>query len=336
MPIKTAVIGFGYWGPNLARNVFQSSSMKMEVICDISQSRLDKAYKLHPSVKLTTDFNTVIDDKRIEAVFIATPVNTHYELAKKALLNGKHVLLEKPMTGSFKEARELVEIANKMKKVLLVNHIFLYNGAIRKIKEIVDKKDLGDIKYIDSTRINLGMFQQDINVLWDLASHDIAIVNYLIEERPRYVQAIGKNHYHPDIENIAFLILHYNSGLIAHFNCSWSSPVKIRQMLIGGLKKKIVFNDIEPSDKIKVYDSGMTFKTLKDKQKVLVDYRVGNITIPKFSIDEPLTLVIEDFTKAVRMNKKPLSDGKAGLEVVKILDLAQKSIKQNGKLMLYK
>ena len=336
MPINTAVIGFGYWGPNLARNIFQSTSMSLEVICDISQARLDKAHKLYPSVKLTTDFNEIIDDNKIEAIFIATPVNTHYELARKALLKGKHVLLEKPMTGSLKEAKELLKISKKMNKVLLVNHIFLYNGAIRKIKEIIDKKELGDIKYIDSTRINLGLFQQHVNVLWDLASHDIAIVNYLIAERPQYIQAIGKNHYHSDIENIAFLILHYKSGLIAHFNCSWSSPVKIRQMLIGGLKKKIVFDDIQPSDKIKVYDSGMTFKTLKDKQKILVDYRVGNISIPKFSIEEPLALVIEDFTKAVKLNKKPLSDGAAGLEVVKILDIAQKSIKQNGKLMLYK
>lgn len=333
MSIKTAVIGYGYWGPNVARNIYQSASLKLAAICDTDPSRLDKARKLYPNVRLTPDFNTLLKDTSIEAIAVATPVHTHFKLAKQALLHNKHIWLEKPMTSSYKEALELVDLAEKKHRILLVNHIFLYNGAIRKIKEIIDRNITGDIKYIDSTRINLGMFQEDINVLWDLASHDVAIVNYLINERPLHVQAIGKNHYHPDIENIAFLILHYASGLIAHFNCSWSSPVKIRTMLFGGLKKKIVFDDIEPSDKIKVYDSGMTFRTLKDKQKILVDYRTGDISIPKFSIHEPLALAVDDFARSVRQGKKPLCDGAAGAEVVKILELAQKSIKQNGKLI---
>jgi len=336
MPIKIAVVGFGYWGPNLARNIFQSSLLKLEAICDLDKSRLDKSHKLYPQVQTTIDYENIINNKKIEAVVIATPVHTHFALAQKALKNGKHVLLEKPMTNSVNEAKELVSLSHKYNKVLLVNHIFLYNGAITKIKDIIIRGQLGDIKYIDSTRINLGLFQNDVNVLWDLASHDVAIVNYLINEPPEFVQAIGKCHYHKEIENIAFLILHYKSGLIAHFNCSWSSPVKMRQMLIGGVKKKIVFDDIEPSDKIKVYDSGMTFTTIKEKQKILVDYRVGDISIPKFSIHEPLALVVEDFAKSIKSNKKPLSDAIKGLEVVKILELAQKSIKQKGKLMPYK
>ncbi len=336
MPIPTAVIGFGYWGPNLARNIYQSRTLKLEFICDTDRQRLVQARKLYPNVRISDAYRDVFNNPKIEAVVIATPVSSHFILAKEALLKNKHVLIEKPMTTSVKEAEKLIEIALEKNKVLLVDHIFLYNGAVRKIKEYIKKKHLGELKYIDSTRINLGMFQEDVNVLWDLASHDISIVNYLIDERPQYVQAIGKKHYEQAPENIAFLILHYASGLIAHFNCSWSSPVKIRQMLIGGFKKKIIFDDIEPSDKIKVYDSGISFKKIKDKQKILVDYRTGSINIPKFSIEEPLSLVIDDFAKAIRQEKKPVCDGLAGLEVVKTLELADKSLKNNGKLIVYK
>jgi len=336
MPIRTAVIGFGYWGPNLARNIYQSATLKLDTVCDLAYPRLDKVRKLYPFVNVTVHYNDVLNNPKIEAVAIATTVSTHFQIAKEALEKGKHVLLEKPMTTSVSEANTLIRLAKQNNRVLLVDHIFLYNGAVRKIKEIIKKKLIGDIKYIDSTRINLGIFQQDINVLWDLASHDISIVNYLTDERPQYVQAIGKKHYAQAPENIAFLILHYASGLIAHFNCSWSSPVKIRQMLIGGMKKKIIFDDIEPSDKIKVYDSGISVTKIKDKQKILVDYRTGSINIPKFSIQEPLSLVIDDFCKAIKTQSKPLCDGYAGMEVVKALELAEKSLKNNGKLILYK
>jgi len=333
--IRAGLIGFGYWGPNLARNIYASKDFKLSLICDEKKEHLQKAQKLYPTSKITTDSKNVLNNPDIDAVLIASTVDTHYDFARSALLNGKHVLIEKPMTSSLKQAVDLLELAEKNKLKLLVDHTFLYNGAVRKIKDIIEKGAIGNIHYIDSTRINLGKFQNDINVLWDLASHDISIVNYLVKEKPAYIQAIGKHHYADAQENIAFLIVHYNSGLIAHFNCSWLSPVKIRKMLIGGSKKMIVFDDIEPSDKIKIYDSSVNVMKVKDKGKVLVDYRVGDISIPKFSIEEPLSLIIKDFAAAIKQDKKPLSGALEGVETVRILELAQQSIKANGKLLKY-
>ncbi|MDD3877652.1 MAG: Gfo/Idh/MocA family oxidoreductase [Bacteroidales bacterium] len=334
--IKAGLIGFGYWGPNLARNLYASKEFKLECICDEKKDNLLKARKLYPNIKLTEKPEDVLNNPLIEAVIIASSVNTHYDFARQALLNGKDVLIEKPMTDSFKKAAEIYELSLKLNRKVMIDHTFLYNGAVRKIKEIIDKKSLGNIQYIDSTRINLGKFQNDVNVLWDLASHDISIINFLMAEKPQYVQAIGKIYYSEVKENIAFLILHYSSGLIAHMNCSWLSPVKIRKMLIGGSKKMIVYDDIEPSDKIKIYDSSVNVLKVKDKGKILVDYRVGDITIPKFSIEEPLSLLIKDFALAIKQGKKPVSDILTGLETVKILELAQESIVNNGKLLNYK
>jgi len=255
-------------------------------------------------------------------------------LQKKALLSGKHVLVEKPMTDSAPKASELVDIAREKGKVLMVDHTFLYTGAVKKIKQIVSEKHVGEIQYFDSVRINLGLFQSDINVLWDLAPHDISILQYIDEELPCSVVATGICHTENEIENIAYLTLNYTSNKIAHFTLSWTSPVKIRKILIGGTRKMIVFDDIEPTEKVKVYDTGYKVKTKEDKEKILVDYRAGDIYIPKLDATEALEGMAKDFLNAVEEGTEPVSNWKSGLNVVRILDAAQKSIKNKGKEVL--
>lgn len=329
--LNCAILGFGYWGPNLVRNFNSVSECKVKYVCDFRDERLSLVNKQYPSILTTKDFDTVLNDSSIDAVIIATPVFTHFELAKKALLKGKNVLIEKPMTSTSNEALELFEIAQKMQKLLMVDHTFLYTGAIQKMKQLIDSSSIGNIKYFDSTRINLGLFQPDINVLWDLAPHDISILNYLINDTPYSVNATGVSHTHNGIENIAYLTVNYKSGFIAHFNCSWTSPVKIRTMLIGGDKKMMLFNDLEPTEKIKVYDTGYDYKSDEDKRRILVDYRAGDVFIPKIDVKEALFGMASDFINSIKNNSKPISDFESGLNVIKILEASQLSIKQNGK-----
>jgi predicted dehydrogenase len=328
--MKIGIIGFGYWGPNLLRNFYSIDGCKIELVSDFRSERLKIVEKNYPTVNTTTNAEDILSNTAIDAVVIATPVFSHFELAKKALLNGKHVLIEKPMTASSAEAKELIELAQKTGKILMVDHTFLYTGAVQKMKQLVDSGNIGKINYFDSTRINLGLFQPDVNVLWDLAPHDISILNYLISEKPISVNATGTSHTNNGIENIAYMTVNYQSDIIAHFNCSWSSPVKIRMTLVGGTEKMIVFNDMEPTEKIKVYDSGYSMKSDEEKQKILVDYRAGDIYTPKLQMTEALALMAHDFVNAVTKGTKPISDFNIGLDVVKILEAAQKSIKQKG------
>jgi predicted dehydrogenase len=329
--IKLAIIGYGYWGPNLVRNFANAKDCTVHAVVDFRTERLDVVKKNHPNVNTTNNPEDVFSNKDIDAIVIATPVFTHFELAKKALENGKHVLLEKPMTSSVAEAEQLIEIATKYNKVLMVDHTFLYTGAVQKMKRMIDSDEIGNIKYFDSTRINLGLFQPDVNVLWDLAPHDISILNYLKSEKPYSVQATGISHTNNGIENIAFLTVNYQSDFIAHFNCSWTSPVKIRLMLIGGDKKMVVFNDLEPTEKIKIYDTGYNHKTDEEKNKILVDYRAGDIFIPKVENKEALAGMAADFVSAIVNNTTPISNFQSGLDVIKILEASQKSIKNQGK-----
>ena len=329
--MNIGIIGYGYWGPNLVRNFYANGKCKVKKVSDLRSERLNALKKVYPDIETTTDFNEVLNDELIEAIIIATPVFTHYELALKALMNGKHVLIEKPMTSNVKEAEELITLANNNSVVLMVDHTFLYTGAIQKMKQIIDNNEIGKLQYFDSTRINLGLFQPDINVLWDLAPHDISILNYLINEKPYSVVATGTSHTNNGIENIAYLTVNYKSGFIAHFNCSWTSPLKIRLMLIGGDKKMIVFNDIEPTEKIKIYDTGYDYKTDEDKRKILVDYRVGDIYVPKIQQKEALAGMTDDFLNAIDKGKLPLSSAVSGLEVIRILEASEKSIKNRGK-----
>lgn len=328
--IQIGIIGLGYWGPNLIRNFSSIVGCKVHAIADQQDQKLEKFRKLYPSVHTFQNADDLIMNSEIDAVVIATPVFSHFSLAKLALENNKHVLIEKPMTASVAEAEILIELAKKKGKVLMVDHTFLYTGAVKKIKEFVDNGIIGRLKYVDSTRINLGLFQPDINVLWDLAPHDISILNFIYNESPVSVQATGICHTKNGIENIAYLTLHYNSDMIAHFNCSWTSPVKIRKFLIGGDKKMFVYDDMEPTEKVKLYDTGYDHKNEEDQRKILVDYRTGDIFVPKLSTSEALVGVANDFVQSIVNKTKPISDAILGLNVVKVLEAAQKSIKQKG------
>lgn len=333
--MKVGIIGYGYWGKNLVRNFTGSGSCTVKTVADLRSEQLELLSRNHPAIERTKDVNEIFNDGGIDAVAIATPVFAHYPLARKALESGKHVLIEKPMCSTSAQVLELINLALQKKKVLMVDHTFLYTSAVQKIKEVTVNGQIGDLKYFDSTRNNLGLFQSDINVLWDLASHDISILNYLQSDTPYSVQATGTCHTGNGIENIAYLTLNYSSGFIAHFNCSWTSPVKIRLMLIGGDKKMIVFNDLEPTEKIKIYDSGYDFQTYEDKYKVHVDYRVGDIFIPKISLKEALSSMVLDFIHSIINNSSPIADHSSGLAVVRILEASQTSIKNKGKEIIF-
>jgi predicted dehydrogenase len=329
--LQIAIIGYGYWGKNLVRNFYSTADCSVRLVADTDPSKLASLRQLYPSITVTTNIQDVFADKNIDAVVIATPVFSHYSLAKQALLAGKHVMVEKPMTASVQEAEELIELAQKNRKLLMVDHTFLYTGAVEKVKQLIRSGEIGKINYIDSIRINLGLFQSDVNVLWDLAPHDISICVNMIPEMPYSVQARGISHTRNGIENIAYLTLNYSSDLIAHFNCSWSSPVKLRQMLFGGDKKMILYNDMEPTEKVKIYDSGFDVKSDEEINKIKVDYRMGDIYIPKLKTTEALTDMAKDFVNSVTTGAQPVSDWKTGLLVVKILQAADASMKAKGK-----
>lgn len=327
--MNVGILGYGYWGKNLFRNFFQNKKVQIKSVLDIDRKKLEELENTYPNILLTDSLEDFLS--QVDAVVIATPVSTHYQLARKSLQLGKHILLEKPMATSYKEAQELAQLAKHNNLLLMIDHTFLYTGAVQKMRECIDNQELGNIHYIDSTRINLGHFQPDVNVLWDLAAHDISICNYLLQEEPISVQAIGISHTENQIENIAYLTLHYASRKIAHFNCSWSSPVKVRQMLVGGDKKMIVWNDLEATEKVKIYNTGYEIKSEEDKTKILVDYRVGDIFVPKLALREALAVLVEDFVEAIFQKKEPISSARLGVSVVRILEAAEVSIKNKGK-----
>lgn len=329
--INIGVIGYGYWGPNIVRNFFNAADCTVKSVADARPERLAVLAKIFPSINGVKTAEEVIFDNEIDAVVIATPVFSHFGLAKKALENGKHVLIEKPMTATVSDAEILIELAAQKELTLMADHTFLYTGAVKKMKELIESDTLGTPRYFDSSRINLGLFQPDVNVLWDLAPHDISILTYLITEQPVSINATGISHTRNGVENIAYMTVNYNSDFIAHFNCSWTSPVKVRQTLIGGDKKMIVYNDLEPSEKIRVYDTSYNHKTEEDKTKIMVDYRTGDIYIPKLSGHEALAGVANDFIQSIIQKKEPLASAMLGLQVVKILEASQESIKNHGK-----
>jgi predicted dehydrogenase len=334
--IKLGIIGFGYWGPNLVRNFSGNKNFQVVKVADNRQERLDIIKRQYPNIIPVLDSEDILNDPSIDAVAIATPVFAHFKLAKQALQKGKHVLLEKPMTSSSQEAEELINLSLAKGLSLMVDHTFLYTGAVQKIKQLIDTDTIGQVKYLDSTRINLGLFQPDINVLWDLAPHDISIMAHLVGEKPYSLNASGVSHTKNGLENIAFLTVNFESGFIAHFNCSWTSPVKIRLMLIGGDKKMIVFNDVEPTEKIKIYDTGYNVKNDEEKQKLLVDYRTGDIFIPKTPSTEALALMVEDFGQSILVKRTPVADYNSGLSVIKILEASSESLKGQGKEIILK
>jgi len=334
--LNVGILGYGYWGTNLLRNFMNAhaSGTNVKYVADLSPQRLAVAKGLYPAIEITTNVDDVFNDSTVDAVVIATPVSQHYEMAKKALNAGKHVLVEKPMTDSADNSSELIELAQKKKKVLMCDHTFLYTGAVKKIKQLIQDKHLGNLQYFDSVRINLGLFQSDVNVVWDLAPHDISILNYIYSDKPCGVSATGYSHTNNAIENIAYLTLFYQSGFIAHISVSWISPVKIRKILIGGENKMIVYDDIEPTEKVKIYDSGYIIESSYEEQnKFKVDYRTGDIFIPKLDTTEALKEMAADFINAVINSTVPISSAELGYNVVRILDASVRSIKQDGKLV---
>jgi predicted dehydrogenase len=329
--IKVGVIGYGYWGPNIVRNFFSAANCTVVKVADSRSERLSLLAKTFPSIKGVNSAQEIIDDTEIDAIVIATPVFSHFELGKRALENGKHVMIEKPITSSVSEAAELIDLASKRGLTIMADHTFLYTGAVRKMKALINDDTLGIPQYFDSTRINLGLFQPDVNVLWDLAPHDLSILLFLIENNPVSVNATGLSHTKNAIENIAYMTVNYQSDFIAHFNCSWSSPVKVRSTLIGGDKKMILYNDLEPSEKVRVYDTGFNHKTEEDRKKIMVDYRTGDVFIPKLPTTEALAGVAKDFIDSIMSGKEPVSNAVLAMNVVKILEASQQSIKNKGK-----
>ena len=331
--MKVVVIGAGYWGPNLIRNFFAQDEIDGVVACDLDQGRLARMQKSFPGIEVTSDHDAVIARPDIDIVAIATPVSSHFEIAKNALLAGKHCFIEKPMTASVVEAEELIELAERRGLKLFVDHTFIYTGAVRKMKEIITSGRLGEIYYFDSVRVNLGLFQHDVNVIWDLAPHDLSIMDYLLGKKPLAVSAIGSCHVGNDLEDIAYLTLEFENNLIAHFHVNWLAPMKIRKTLIGGTKSMIVYDDTEASEKVKVYDKGIDVTTREGVYDTLVQYRTGDMLSPKLDQEEALAVGTRHFIDCIQNDTQPVTGGDAGLNVVRILEASELSIKNRGKLI---
>jgi predicted dehydrogenase len=329
---RVAVVGCGYWGQNLIRNFAELTQADLATVCDFDLAAMARISRRYPGVKLTAEFQEVLTDSRIDAIAIATPVSTHYPLARKALQAGKHVLIEKPMATSTTEVLDLLELAEKHRAVLMVDHTFLYTGAVRRMKALIDSGAVGDLLYFDSVRISLGLVQSDINVLWDLGPHDLSIMNYLCDREPVSVSAIGTRHLDCPFENMAYMSIHFRDNFIAHFHLNWLAPVKVRRTLIGGSKKMIVYDDMEPTEKIKVYDKGISMNhDPQDRARLLAGYRNGDMVVPNLDTSEALRLMTSDFIRAIVDGATPVSDGYSGYQVVRLLQLAQRSMALNGR-----
>jgi predicted dehydrogenase len=331
-PIRIGVIGYGYWGPNLVRNFAEVPGAQMAVVSDLSPDRLAQVSSRYPAVRTTTDVQDLLSDPTVDAVVIATPVRTHFSLAMRALEAGKHVLVEKPMAETSEQGRILIETADRLGLTLMVDHTFVYTGAVRKIRELVDNGRLGRLYYYDSVRVNLGLFQHDVNVLWDLAVHDLAIMDYILAKQPHSVAATGAAHIAGKPVNTAYLTCFFEDSLIAHFHVNWLAPVKIRRTLIGGEKEMVVYDDLEPSEKIKVYDKGISLNAdSEDAYKLMVGYRAGDMYAPQLSMTEGLRVEALHFLDCIRNKQRPISDGRAGLRVLRILEAANESLADSGR-----
>lgn len=337
--ITVGVIGCGYWGPNLIRNFVEHEAAQVRWLCDTDERRLAEIGRRYPSTRATTNYRQLLADPDLAAVVIATPVATHYPFARQALEAGKHVLIEKPLTTRVCEAEELSRLAQARRLVLMVDHTFVYTGAVRKIKEIVASGEIGDLLYFDSVRVNLGLFQRDINVVWDLAPHDLSIMDFLVGREPIALTATGSSHIEPGVENIAYLMLRFADSFIAHFHFNWLSPVKIRRTLIAGSRKMIVYDDIEPTEKVRVYDKGVDTTRPRDGSDreedylTLISYRTGDVWVPRLDPTEALHFVCQNFLDSISQGTRPLTDGAAGLRVVRLLEAAQESLKRGGGLI---
>ena len=335
--IRFGVIGYGYWGPNVVRNIHNTAGAELVSVCDRRPAVLARAKQVYPYVNITTDPCEVITSPAIDAVAIVTPVGTHYDLAKEALRNGKHVFVEKPFTASSEQAEELIDLASRKNLTIMVDHTFLFTGAVRKIRQLVDERVIGNLFYYDSLRVNLGLFQHDVSVIWDLAPHDLSIMDHVIQDKPEAIVATGERHLN-GVEDMAFITVYFPNRVIAHINVNWLSPVKVRTTLIGGEKKMLVWNDLEADEKIKVYDKGVHLNNHGDGdsdslRELLISYRSGDMWAPQVEQVEALHAEFGYFVDCVANSKKPFNDGEAGLRIVQMLEAAERSVRNRGALI---
>src|ERR1022692_15406 len=328
--IRIGVIGYGYWGPQIVRNFHGTEGCEVAVVCDRSPKALSRVQQTYPGVHVTSDPCEVITATDVDAVVVVTPVWTHFELAKAALQNGKHVFVEKPFTSTAAQAEELIDLAIAKNLQIMVDHTFLFTGAVKKIRQLVEEGALGNLYYYDSTRVNLGLFQHDVNVIWDLAPHDLSIVDHLFNATPEAVVATGQNHLN-GLEDLAYITIYFGNKMIAHINVNWLSPVKVRTTLIGGEKKMLVWNDLDADEKIKIYDKGVKLNNGEQVHELLVSYRSGDMYAPKIEHTEALAAEAKYFVDCVSHNVRPMNDGVAGLRVVTMLEAAEKSLKDRGR-----
>ncbi len=330
--LKIGVIGYGYWGPNVVRNFYNTANATVVSVCDLNPKSLQRVRRTYPTMAVTTNPDDLLTSPEIDAIAIVTPISHHFPLAKKALENGKHIFVEKPFTGKVSEAEELIELADRKNLRIMVDHTFLFNGAVRKIREFIDNGTLGNLYYYDSTRVNLGLFQHDANVVWDLAPHDLSIIDYLLEDGPEAIVATGEKHVN-GTEDMAFITMYFPNKVIAHLNVNWLSPVKVRTTLIGGEKKMLVWNDLEADEKIKVYDKGVERSNGNSGYDLRVSYRAGDLWVPRIEQVEALTREAQYFVDCVLNGETPFNDGRAGLRVVQMLDAIDRSISRKGEMV---
>lgn len=330
--VRLGVVGYGYWGPNIVRNFLSQEQADVVAVCDKNPKSLARARRAHPEVPVTSDHMELLTSTEVDAVAVVTPVWTHFEIAKLALENGKHVFVEKPFTCTTAQAEQLIELAARKNLKIMVDHTFLFTGAVNRIRQLVNDGTLGELYYYDSTRVNLGLFQHDVNVVWDLAPHDLSIMDHLIKAKPEGLVATGARHLNGHAD-VAFLTIYYPNNLIAHINVNWLSPVKVRTTLLGGEKKMLVWNDLEADEKIKVYDRGVQMTGGEAVYQQLVSYRAGDMWSPKVEQVEALKLEAAYFIDCIKNNKKPFNDGEAGLRVVRMLEAADESLQQKGKVV---
>jgi predicted dehydrogenase len=330
--VNFGVIGYGYWGPNVVRNLTTLEGSQVLMIADVDAGARQRAQRAYPAIPVTADPHDVLKSTKIDAVAVISPVWTHYELTKAALLNGKHVFVEKPFTINTAQGEELVELAESRNLRVMVDHTFLFTGAVKKISQLVDEGALGKLYYYDSTRVNLGLLQHDVNVLWDLAPHDLSIMDYIIKETPEAVVATGEKHLN-DYEDVAYMTLYFPGKTIAHINVNWLSPVKVRMTLIGGEKRMVVWNDLVADEKVRVYDRGVQTTTQEGVYKLLVNYRSGDMYAPRLEQVEALQQELKYFNDCIITGQEPINDGRAGLRVVRMLEAASESLSKRGALV---
>ncbi len=330
--VRIGVVGYGYWGPNIVRNFLRQESARVVSVCDKSVSSLERLRRDHPAIPATTNYRAMLADDAIDAIAVVTPVWTHFEIAKAALENGKHIFVEKPFTSTVEQGEYLIELAERKNLKIMVDHTFLFTGAVQRIRQLVDEGTLGHLYYYDSTRVNLGLFQHDVNVIWDLAPHDLSIMDYIIGKQPEALVATSECHLNGHAD-VAYLTVYYPDNLIGHISVNWLSPVKVRTTLLGGEKKMLVWNDLEADEKLKIYDRGIQVSGGEAVYQQLVKYRTGDMWSPNVEQVEALKLEASYFVECIRGDKRPFNDGMAGLRVVRMLESADRSLREKGRVV---